>query len=56
MFDDVTDILLALVDISSILGVTVAKDEGTDIEHKCLVGLCNINKHNFDFCQVLALD
>ena len=105
MFDDVTDILLALIDISSILGVTVAKDDGTDVfavdlendenvvsfflyilkkrsvlfwegsmsssvynnlrslrsiwkapEHKCLVGLCNINKHNFDFCQVLALD
>ena len=31
MFDDVTDILLALIDISSILGVTVAKDDGTDV-------------------------
>ena len=31
MFDDVTYILLALVDISSILGVTIAKVDGTDV-------------------------
>ena len=30
MYEDVTDFVLALLDISSILGVTVANEDGTD--------------------------
>ena len=30
MCEDVTDFVLALLDISSILGVTVANEDGTD--------------------------